>query len=173
MEGRGSASGRSACPRLRRQRLFQGEYRQQQCACGDDGGPDKGGHRSQVAKHPAKGWAKDKADAKGCLHQAQALGAVLLRRDVGDIGLGSGDIAPRDAVQDAGHVEHDHATRHWQGQPPGVDHLAQRDRQDEQDEGQHRPDLAHDQHRPAAVPVGQATQPGSGQELGGKERGGQ
>jgi len=50
---------------------------------------------------------------------------------------------------------------------------AQRAGKDEEHEGQYRPDLAHDQHRTAAMPVGQASQPGSSQELGGKERGGQ
>src|SRR5260370_33633404 len=73
---------------------------------GAEGGGDVGGDGGVMgAEYSAEKWAGGEADAEGDAEVGHSLGAVLRGGDVGDVGLGGGDVAGREAVDDAGEVD--------------------------------------------------------------------
>lgn len=70
----------------RRARLRQDEERQQQIEAVQHGRRDEWQPQPSVAQNAAKHWADDEADTEHGVEQAEAPGALILRRDVGDVG---------------------------------------------------------------------------------------
>ena len=101
-----------------------------------------------------QGRPEHETEAKSGENVAEALGALLAGRDVGNVGLGHDDIAAGDPIEDAGKEE-----------------PAEAGREGQDDKADDRPDLADDQDRNASVIVGKAADIGAGEELGGEERG--
>ena len=111
--------------------LGQPEPREQRRDDGDRrGGPDRRGV-ADVREEAAEAGADDEAEPERRAEHPERLGAVLLGRDVADVGARGRDVAARQAVDDARGEEHREAVRHRQ-------HHEADDRAD-QAENQHGP----------------------------------
>ena len=91
-----------------------------------------------AAQQPADGRSENEAETEGGADQAHAMGPLLRRRHIGDIGLGGGDVSGHGAGQRAGREQFPQGAR--EGEPD----VGKRDAQD-----------ARHQHGLAALKVAQ------------------
>jgi len=134
---------------LQRQRLGQHEeaitpVHQRQAASHEE-------RQMQVdgTKHATHHRAEDEAHAEGRAQHAEALGALLGRGDVGDIGIGHGDIGLHGATDQADGDQHPQRGSHGRDE-----------------EAEHQAGEAQQQHRAAAMVIRQRAKDGRGQEVG-------
>jgi hypothetical protein len=146
-------------------RLRQPQPRKHGCDDGDGGRrPDRGGI-ADLRKQTAERRTDDEAEAERGAKDAEHLRAVLVGRDVADVGTGGRNVATGKAVHDARGKQHQQALRHSQHYeadhradeaenqdrtpPPLVGPGAEHRRRDELGDGERREQQANRQRRRA------------------------
>ncbi len=109
-----------------------------------------------LAEEPARDRADDKSQPKGGADHAQAFGSFLGVRHIGNVGLGDGEVAAGEAVQDAGGEQDDERVGNA-----------------EQDEAEKGAKDGDQQDRAAAKAVGETSQDGRADQLRGSIGGNQ
>ena len=99
------------------------------------GGPDRRGV-ADTREQTAQAWPDDEAEAERGAKEAERPRAILVGRDVADVGARRGDVAARQTVDDARGEQHRQAVRERQHR-----------------EADHGAEQAEDQNRPAAPAV--------------------
>ncbi len=108
---RAEPAARLPRPHRRRQALRQQQHDpekryRRQARRDQPGGFEIGGRHVVAGDQPAECWADDEAEAERRTDQPHAAGALLGRRDVGDIGLRRRDVASADAGKGTGREQH-------------------------------------------------------------------